>query len=153
MDSFSGDQWRDRWKGKMTISCDYSDALIASNTQWRCLWGFPEKGWSNSSSFRAILQQRLCSRGRLACGKDQCMDLLDRAWLVCSDCIVLRAWYDQLCMRIVTWSLWHILYTDSWDFQLQAFPLNSCVNVCEFLLFHVCIIILFNFRMWWSMVE
>ena len=33
------------------------------------------------------------------------------------------------------------LYTDIWVFQLQAFPLNNCVNVCEFLWFHVCIAI------------
>ena len=124
-----------------TISCDYSDALIASNTQWRCQWGFHSQYLRNSNSFRAILQQGLRSRGRLADGKYRCMDLQDRAWLVCSNCIVLRAWYDQLCMRIVTWSLWYMLYTNSWGFQLQSFSLKNYVNVCEFLLFHVCIAI------------
>ena len=129
-------------RASVTISCDYNDALIASNTQWRCQWGLRSASLVNLSSFRAILQQGLHCRGRLASGKDRCMDLQDRAWLVCSDCIVLRAWYDQICMRIVTWSLWHILYTDSWGFQLQAFLLNNCVHMCEFLLFHVSIAIL-----------
>ena len=135
-------QWRYRWKGSVTISCDYSVALFASHIHWRCQWGLREQGWSNSNSFRAILQQGLRNRGRLSGGQKLVQIFYDCSWLVCSDCIVLRAWYDQICMRIVTWSIWHILYIDSWGFQLQAFSLNNCVNVCEFLLFHVCIAIL-----------
>ena len=33
----------------VTISCDYSDALISSNTQWRCQLGLREQGWKNLS--------------------------------------------------------------------------------------------------------
>ena len=131
-------QWRDWWKRK----CDYSVALYAPHIHWRCQWGLREQGWSNSNSSRGIAQQVLGSRGRLSGGQKSVQIFVDCSWLVCSDCIVLRAWYDQICMRIVTWSLWNILYTDIWGFQLQAFPLKNCVNVCEFLLFHVCIAIL-----------
>ena len=138
MDSFSGDQWRGRWKSRLTINYDYSVAWVCTTHWWRCQWGLRSEILVNSSSFKAIIQQGFRSRGRLAGGKDRCMDLLDQAWLVCSDCIVLRAWYDQLCMRIVTWYLWHILYIDSWGFQLQAFLLNNCVNVCEFFYCFMC---------------
>ena len=140
-------------RASVTISCDYSDALIASNTQWRFQWGLHEKGWSNSSSFRAILQQGLCSRGRLACGRDRCMDLRDRAWFVCSDCIVLRAWHVQLCMRIVTWSLWHILYTDSWGFLASGFPVKTMCSYVWIFMVSCVLCNWFNFCMWWSMVE
>ena len=151
MDSFSGDQWRGRWKSRLTINCDYSVAWFATPSDWRFQWGLCEQGWTNYISFRANIQQGLRSRGRLAGGKDRCMDLLDRAWLVCSDCIVLRDWHDQICMRIFTWSLWNILYTDSWGFQLQDFPLNvlMCVN---FYYFMCALQYWFNFHKW-SMVE
>ena len=41
--------------------------------------------------------------------------------------------------EIFIWYPCYIIYI--WGFQLQAFPLNHCANVCKFLWFHVCIAI------------
>ena len=51
-------------RASVTISCDYSDALIASNSG-HANEDCAEQGWG--------------SRGGLAGGKNRCMDLQDRA--------------------------------------------------------------------------
>ena len=110
MDSFSGDQCRDRWKRRLTISCDSTVAYLqlpvigaahedcAVQARWFMLFNEP----SYSIDYAIEASYQVAEIG--ACV------LLDLAWLVCRQLeVVLRA-CEELCTMIVTWSLWHIIY-------------------------------------------
>ena len=85
MDNFSGDQCRDRWKSRLTISCDYTVAYLqqpvigGAHEDWvvqdRWFMLFNEPSYSIDYAIDAGYQV----------AKIGACVLLDLAWLVCSN--------------------------------------------------------------------
>ena len=98
MDSFSGDQWRDKRDDSCDYRCDYSDGFSNHKLIIVAHEDCAVQGWCNLNFIAAIHQQGLCSRGRVIqrakIGLDFC-SVFSR--LLCSSWIVLRA-CEKLCM-------------------------------------------------------
>ena len=105
MDSFSGDQWRGRWKSSVTISCDYSVTWFATTSDWRCQRGLREKGWTNSSSFRPFFSSDCAVDAGYQVAEIGSCVFLYLAWLVCGNW---RLYWELV--RSFVWLFLHDLY-------------------------------------------
>ena len=134
MDSFSGDQCKNRWKSRLTISCDYTVAIC--NTQ---IGGEAHEDYAVQDRWFIYLMKPSHSIENAIEVDYQ----VPKYWSMCfARCSLIlcsnwgSAWelVRRFYTMIFTWSPWHILYRYL-GFSALSFPIKYCVHMCDCLWF------------------
>ena len=134
MDIFSGDQCRDRWKSRLTISCDYTVAIFNTQIGGVSPWGLRSSGqvviylMKPSHSFENAIE------AGYQVAKDWSMCFARSSLIVCRNWGCAWELVRSFCTIIVTWSPWHIIYIYL-GFSALSFPIKYCVHMCDCLWF------------------
>ena len=134
MDSFSGDQCRNRWKSRLTIGCDYTIAIC--NTQ---MGGVTHEDCAVQAGWFIYLMKPSHSiENAIDAGyqvaKDWSMCFARSSLIVCSNWGCAWELVRSFCTMIVTWSPWHIIYRYL-GFSALRFPIKYYVHMCDCLWF------------------
>ena len=134
MDSFSGDQCRNRWKCRLTISCDNTVAIC--DTQ---IGGVAHEDCAFQARWFIYLMKPSHSiENAIEAGyqvaKDWSMCFARSILIVCSNWGSAWELVRSFCNIIVTWYLWHIIYRYL-GFLALSFPIKYCVHMCDCLWF------------------